>query len=76
MVSFELKKISDTVTKTLKPITSDVEQPKDTDKLTDNAVETLDVAQYHTGGGWYKLPNGERVQGKHNAIQALEGMVE
>ena len=32
----------------------------------------LDVSQYHTGGGWYDLPNGERVQGKDNAIAALE----
>lgn len=32
----------------------------------------LDVAQYHTGGGWYELPNGEKVQGKDKAIAALE----
>lgn len=32
----------------------------------------LNVAQYHTGGGWYELPNGEKVQGKDKAIAALE----
>lgn len=25
----------------------------------------------HTGGGWYELPNGEKVQGKENAQAAL-----
>lgn len=25
----------------------------------------------HTGGGWYELPNGEKVQGKEEAEQAL-----
>lgn len=25
---------------------------------------------YHTGGGWYKLSNGDKVQGKENAIEA------
>lgn len=29
-----------------------------------------DVAQYHTGSGWYELPNGERVRGKEAAIEA------
>lgn len=48
--------------------------PTDTDKLTKTAVETVDVASLHTGGGWYELPNGERVQGKKNAIKALEEM--
>lgn len=36
----------------------------------------LDVAQYHTGGGWYELPNGEKVQGKDNAIAALEDLTD
>ncbi len=26
----------------------------------------------HVGGGWYELPNGERVQGKENARKAVE----
>lgn len=26
----------------------------------------------HVGGGYYELPNGERVQGKEEAIKALE----
>lgn len=50
------------------------EHPTETDKQSENAVETVDVSTLHTGGGWYKLPSGERVQGKQNAIQALEEM--
>ena len=26
----------------------------------------------HVGGGWYELPNGERVQGKEEAINAMQ----
>jgi hypothetical protein len=26
----------------------------------------------HVGGGYYELPNGERIQGKEEAIKALE----
>ena len=26
----------------------------------------------HTGGGWYELPNGEKVQGKTEALAKLE----
>jgi len=26
----------------------------------------------HTGGGWYELPNGEKVQGKEEAQAALD----
>jgi hypothetical protein len=31
------------------------------------------VAQYHTGGGWYTLPGGVRVQGKAKALAHLRG---
>jgi len=27
----------------------------------------------HVGGGWYELPNGEKVKGKDEALAALEG---
>jgi len=27
----------------------------------------------HVGGGWYELSNGERVQGKDEAIEAEKG---
>lgn len=45
------------------------------------AVETTsntprDVSQYHTGGGWYELPNGERVRGKDDAQQVLNELEE
>ena len=29
----------------------------------------------HTGGGWYELPNGQKVQGKEAAEKALKEMV-
>jgi hypothetical protein len=34
-----------------------------------------EVEQYpkHVGGGWYELSNGERVQGKEEAIEAEKG---
>lgn len=28
----------------------------------------------HTGGGWYELPNGEKVKGKEEAEKALKEM--
>ena len=28
----------------------------------------------HLGGGWYELPNGEKVQGKEAALVALEDL--
>ncbi|WP_313894683.1 hypothetical protein [Psychrobacillus sp.] len=28
----------------------------------------------HTGGGWFELPNGEKVQGKDEALSALEAL--
>lgn len=30
----------------------------------------------HTGGGWYELPNGQKVQGKEAAEEALKGAVD
>lgn len=32
--------------------------------------ETESEFPKHTGGGWYELSNGEKVQGKEEAIQA------
>lgn len=44
----------------------------------DNTVATLsaDVSDYHTGGGYYDLPNGERVRGKDNAVEVLERLLD
>lgn len=38
--------------------------------------DQLSEEQYpkHTGGGWYELSNGERVQGKESAIEAEEAL--
>ncbi|MCM3600635.1 hypothetical protein M3175_07820 [Robertmurraya korlensis] len=30
----------------------------------------------HVGGGYYELPNGEKVKGKDNALKALEELEE
>lgn len=30
----------------------------------------------HTGGGWYELPNGQKVQGKEAAEKALKELME
>ena len=30
----------------------------------------------HTGGGWYELPDGSKVQGKEAAEEALKGAVD
>ena len=39
----------------------------------DEPVEDVDDQPQvvHVGGGWYELPNGERVQGKEDALAAL-----
>jgi len=39
-------------------------------------AETSDVEPKHVGGGWYELPNGERVRGKQAALDAMKGFVE
>lgn len=31
----------------------------------------VDVDEFHTGGGWYELPDGSKVRGRDNAEQAL-----
>ena len=39
---------------------------------TKEPAETTNIK--HVGGGWYELPNGERVRGKAAAEAALENM--
>lgn len=34
----------------------------------------IDITTLHTGGGWYELPNGERIRGKAKAQAALDAM--
>lgn len=40
----------------------------------DGQDEQTDDESYpkHVGGGWYELPNGERVKGKDEAIAAMK----
>ncbi|MEY8559596.1 hypothetical protein AALF85_02635 [Jeotgalicoccus halotolerans] len=47
-----------------------VDIPKVEAAVPDNNVETADQLK-HVGGGYYELPNGERVQGEENAKKAL-----
>ncbi|MBU8908511.1 hypothetical protein [Desertibacillus haloalkaliphilus] len=35
-------------------------------------LDQEDVDQYHAGGGYYELPDGEKVRGKENAMEALK----
>lgn len=42
----------------------------ETADLNNESEETADIK--HVGGGWYELPNGEKVQGKDEAIEALK----
>lgn len=39
-----------------------------------NDDSDLDKDLKHVGGGWYLLPNGEKVQGKDEAVEALAGL--
>lgn len=32
--------------------------------------KSLEKKIVHVGGGWYELPNGERIRGKENALRA------
>lgn len=36
----------------------------------------LDTRLKHTGGGYYELPNGEKIRGKDNAVEALKKLDE
>lgn len=38
----------------------------------DQESEEIDVDQYHTGGGYYELPDGNKVRGKGKALNALK----
>jgi hypothetical protein len=33
---------------------------------------TLNIDDYHVGGGYYELPNGDKVRGKEKAEEALK----
>lgn len=39
----------------------------------DDELSDVDVSEYHEGGGYYELPEGERVRGKDNARLVLAG---
>ena len=38
--------------------------------LKEKVTETSSKFPKHTGGGWYELSNGEKVQGKEHAVAA------
>jgi hypothetical protein len=39
-----------------------------------NAQEEVNEFPKHTGGGWYLLSNGEKVQGKDEAVEAEKAL--
>lgn len=39
-------------------------------------IEVVEEYPKHTGGGYYELSNGEKVQGKQKAIEAEEALKE
>jgi hypothetical protein len=45
----------------------DLKQEPEADK-----VETTELEPEHIGGGYYKLPNGDKVQGKKAALEAMK----
>lgn len=45
----------------------DLKQEPEADK-----VETTELEPEHVGGGYYKLPNGDKVKGKQAALDALK----
>ena len=45
-----------------------------TPAMTDNDPDDIDERLQHVGGGYYLLPNGEKVRGKEKAAEALEAL--
>ena len=54
------------------PLSGPAEQP--TAGPAETKAKPLDVEQYHTGGGWYTMPDGEKVRGEDEAAKYLEGL--
>lgn len=46
-------------------------RPVSTREEIERPTDYVNVDVYHTGGGWYQLPNGEKVQGRSAAYRAL-----
>jgi len=40
--------------------------------LEEKSKQPLEDSIKHTGGGWYELPNGEKIKGKEEALAELE----
>lgn len=52
---------------------SQVEKPKAEDTSEETIKEAEEEPELkHLGGGYYELPNGEKVQGKEKALEALK----
>uniref|UniRef100_A0A7U4DJX0 Uncharacterized protein n=1 Tax=Geobacillus sp. (strain Y4.1MC1) TaxID=581103 RepID=A0A7U4DJX0_GEOS0 len=51
-------------------IGKEIEKESDEEIENGNEVDEDDIK--HIGGGYYELPNGEKVKGKQNAIAELE----
>lgn len=59
-----------TVTQTVE-VTEGFEVEPEDDTTGDDGGDLPDPSEYHEGGGWYSLPNGEKVQGKEEAARQL-----
>lgn len=46
-------------------------QPREVLIPPDAPVPNGSIEDYHTGGGWYDLPNGQRVRGRAAALEAF-----
>lgn len=58
-----------------KDVLAKLELSEGTEKVGKSGSEILDPRLVSHGGGYYELPNGEKVRGKEAAEQALENWV-
>lgn len=49
-------------------------EPEEPEEPGEGGIETFSSFPTHTGGGWYELSNGEKVQGKDTAIEAEKAL--
>jgi hypothetical protein len=52
------------------PVKSKLDEPNQTDNNSDDLQDKLK----HVGGGYYELPNGEKIRGKEVAMEALKAL--
>lgn len=60
----------------LKDLAESHRQPREDHETPESPEPTGSIEDYHAGGGWYELPNGERVRGKTAALHAFDEMID